>query len=449
MEFEDRWKPYFPDYEFDLDGSSLNIFSGKACLDVDGKKVECSARCDLVFSPYQKITIFVTDAGMLDSTNVSSFSTIKLDSIGEFEVLLRSRLRDAGDEHSKIVLNPKETPVRFYSSKANVHEVKFHLFDFPQISSDLKLIGNDGGSILALEGMILKEEHWTVRLNSVKNTGDAIKKTENDGITRMTHVACLKKSDDTTFSAEEFSDIWILLVNFFTFLKGGRTWPVMSTGYSNDRPVLHYWSAPQVSNNNFSWFNPDDPSLAEAFFPLFTEIWNRSSEWTETLDRVILWYAKANTLGVTPGNDVGIIMAQAALERLAYQYLVVDENTSKFSEPNEFGKLRASCKIRKLCESLGIPLHITDVTPDIFSEKHVVGWEDIPHALTDIRNLIVHPKKKHQKSFQKCYFEAWIMSVWLLELCILGVCGYNGKYKNRLERPYCPTVSVPWAGKDS
>ena len=69
-----------------------------------------------------------------------------------------------------------------------------------------------------------------------------------------------------------------------------------------------------------------------------------------------------------------------------------------------------------------------------------------PHALTEIRNTLVHPEHKKRGQFRKAYFEAWNLGLWYLEMSILAVCKYQGTYGNRLKsgRYIGQVEEVPW-----
>lgn len=68
---------------------------------------------------------------------------------------------------------------------------------------------------------------------------------------------------------------------------------------------------------------------------------------------------------------------------------------------------------------------------------------DAPHAITDIRNSLVHPVSK--KDVRNCYIEAWKLSLWYLELSVLALCGYDGIYTCRLTATYVTdSKKVPW-----
>ena len=161
----------------------------------------------------------------------------------------------------------------------------------------------------------------------------------------------------------------------------------------------------------------------------------------------IYWYAQANTGGGSPGIDAAIILAQSALERLAYHYLVVDR---KMISGKGFDDLRASDRLRMLFTVCGIPNEITDTTPDIRQANDTFRkeskWVDAPHAITDIRNSLVHPVSK--KKVHGCYVDAWKLSLWYLELSVLALCGYDDTYTSRLTAKYVTeSETVPWGKK--
>lgn len=62
---------------------------------------------------------------------------------------------------------------------------------------------------------------------------------------------------------------------------------------------------------------------------------------------------------------------------------------------------------------------------------------DCAGCITAIRNRITHPKRKGKSTTILKYSpeertEAYILSKWYLELCLLRLFGYDGVYANRL-----------------
>jgi len=113
------------------------------------------------------------------------------------------------------------------------------------------------------------------------------------------------------------------------------------------------------------------------------------------------------------------------------------------------GGLRAADKLCLLVTSLDLPLDI----PPYLSALHAKRgekWQDAMHAITDVRNTIVHPRERLE--LPDCsYFEAWNLSLWYLEMVLLRLCGHKGNYGNRLAMcRFVGTVeSVPWAKNES
>lgn len=428
----------FSKFNVSSDGQRVPVCSGSAVLWVGDSKfdVDCEYYLTLLPEPRVRVKV-VADTGFIISLSGSDLR-LSFEGGPQMELLLISQHMDFDSEKGSLIFTLKREPSLITLADLSANRATFHLFDFVEFYRSGCLSRSDMGG---LSGMRLKGQNYEITLNSLDNTQDNIKATKEDGIVRLTHMGVFRKNDGSNFVFDEYMSFQVELSSFLTFLKGGRNWPCLITGYSGDTLAFRALSAPVASKNSQSWFDPHSASDAENLYPLFSALWAKSDEWQSCLSSVLYWYAQSNTKGGVPAIDACIILAQTALEKLAYQYLVVDRN---MISPDGFEKLIASDKIRMLGSCLGIPLGIQPVTTNIFRESSVVRWCDIPHALTYIRNSLVHPKKKHQESIRKCYFEAWNVSVWLLELCILAVSGYTGQYRNRLELPYCPKVSVPW-----
>jgi len=74
-----------------------------------------------------------------------------------------------------------------------------------------------------------------------------------------------------------------------------------------------------------------------------------------------------------------------------------------------------------------------------------VRWNNAPHALTEIRNSLVHPEHKRRRQFDTVYYEAWNLGLWYLAMVLLAVCEYSGTYRNRLKKRYVGQVEkVSW-----
>ncbi len=165
-----------------------------------------------------------------------------------------------------------------------------------------------------------------------------------------------------------------------------------------------------------------------------------------TVKRLMEFAWLGTSIGVGP--DTGLILSQTALELLAWTYCVQDQ---KMVSPEAFKQrsgLKASDKFRLLMSSLDIPKEV----PRVLSALHGnpgKKWIDGLHAITDIRNSLVHPDSNSIISGNS-YYEACQLSLWYLDLVLLHLCGHNGNYANRLlvsDRCQGEVEPVPWAYK--
>lgn len=280
-------------------------------------------------------------------------------------------------------------------------------------------------------------------VKSLVSTSEDIKKLKQEGAYRLTHIGKIQKSDQTLFVGKDVDDCLNALRFFLSFAKGGWCEPICAVGSdTSGNRVWGTWSSPRSPwQNPLSWFDTHNGSQLSTLFPGFMERWS-NDDWCETLREVIYWHLNANFS--SRGIDAGIILAQAAIEKLSYECAVKEK---KLLTPMRFKGLRASDKFRLLFSSLGIPLDIPSETPNLqnLATSCQMNWLDAPHALTEIRNSLVHPEHKHRRQFRTAYYEAWNLGLWYLEMSILAICGYSGTYGNRLKQRWVgETEDVPW-----
>lgn len=343
--------------------------------------------------------------------------------------------------------HPKYEPVELddMSSKTSVTAI-FHLFNFPDFQGGQ----HQDTAPARCPLLILESEEWKIYIQALPDgaTREAWNRIKAENGCFLTHMVKLERKDGELFSGDDASEQCHLLNSFLSFAKGGRCTPVCGVGF--DAAGATTWknfAAPPVSKPHYSWFTPFKGCQLEFLFPLFAKCWQQSEEWKNCLSTAIYWYTQANAGGGSLDIYGAIILAQSALERLAHHYLVVDR---KMISAKGFDDLRASDRLRMLFAVCGIPNEIMDLTPDICqandSFKKNSKWMDAPHAITDIRNELVHPVKK--KEVDDCFLDAWKLSLWYLELSILAMCGYDGTYTSRLTAK-CANESetVPWGKK--
>ena len=157
----------------------------------------------------------------------------------------------------------------------------------------------------------------------------------------------------------------------------------------------------------------------------------------------LYWYVAANDRGTGIGVDAGLILAQTALQHLAWTYCVQDR---KMVSAHAFGRrgLSAADRIRLLATALDIP---TDLPASLrlLHAKRGSKWDDGADVITGIRNSLVHPAKKSEL-VEGSYYEAWKLSLRFLDLVFLRLLGHEGECANRLaQRMVGEVETVPWA----
>ena len=310
----------------------------------------------------------------------------------------------------------------------------FNFYDFKDFNKNIpyKGAGVSGGYTISED--TFETQDYNITIQSLKETNRNIKEINEKGISRLTHVAKVEKKDKGFISVEEYKKLQKLLTCFFSFSKGSWINPSCPIGIdANAEKAWYLLNAPKSEWKSLeSWFKPtyNQPSMPtmKKLFLQFSELW-KIEDWRETLWEVIYWFINAND--GARGVDAGLILAQTALERLSFEYVV---NDKKLLSNKGFKDIWASDKFRLLFSSLNIPLEIPSELKTLTKEAKSHNWLDAPHALTEIRNSLVHPEhKKHGKFGIAAYSEAHTLSLWYLEISILAICKYDDVYANRVK----------------
>lgn len=446
-----RPEPLRPIYSFTAAAEHVILSQGAVEVSLDGNVYSGTADLLLQFMPNPRLIFHASVQGGKGSPFAFAFNE-PADGSLSFNGQLVSGFSGARRANLAAVTweldwHPEFEPVVLcdMQSKTSVSAV-FHLFNFPEFHGGQY----QDSAPAACSLLVLTSAEWRFSVQELPDnaTREVWKRIKSDGVSRLTHMVKLERNNGDLFSGEEAREQCHLLDNFLAFVKGGLCTAVCGVGLAEDgEKTWTTFASPRTSNPPYSWFTPFQANQAERLFPLFASRWQQSDEWKECLQAVIYWYRQANTSGRSPSIDSAIILAQVALERLAYHYIVIDR---KMISGKGFDDLRASDRLRMLFSICGIPNEITDTALNIrqANERFQKSskWVDAPHAITDIRNSLVHPVNK--KDVRNCYVDAWKLSLWYLELSVLALCGYDGTYTCRLTARYVTdSKKVPWEDK--
>ncbi len=129
---------------------------------------------------------------------------------------------------------------------------------------------------------------------------------------------------------------------------------------ASGKQVYEEWGVGRTAegqwNSLISWFDARNAELLPQVFPGFAKLWY-TDVWSPALAHTLYWYVAACEGGTGRGNDAGLILAQTALELVAWTYCVQDRKMVS-SRAFKRGGLIASDKFRLLASTLDIPTTI-------------------------------------------------------------------------------------------
>lgn len=265
----------------------------------------------------------------------------------------------------------------------------------------------------------------------------------------ITHVGKLERITGGSFSAADAKGIEEALFWFLSFCRGSWVAPLLAVGFdAGGKQVWEEWRKWKIERwrRVGSWFDSWSRVGLVGVFPGFHRRWKDES-WNEPIRLALHWYVESNMCA--GGVEGGTILAQAAFELLAWTLLVEDQ---KVLSEDEFKKLRASDMLRSLLSSCEIPLAIPSSLCELTKSATAHNWADGPHAITEVRNALVHASPKKRKKVLGAdtgtRYEAWWLGLWYLELVLLWLFDFRGKYSDRLVRDGGKGQEVrlvPWA----
>jgi hypothetical protein len=328
----------------------------------------------------------------------------------------------------------------------NLSYIIFHLTNFFDFGESF--ISKPGHKWLGR--LSLEADGWKINIDSLENISSIINTLESKGGYAITHVGKIERDDNKPFNLEDAKDTLEALRWFLTFARGFWITPIFLVGYDSEgNKILQGWGDNQIIapwREVYSWF----PNLKsyQSFDQLFSGFLHRWKNpiWNETIRLSIHWYLESIALaGAVQGS---IVLMQTAFELLAWTLLVEDK---KIMSMDGCEKLPAADKLRLLLSQCGISLKIPESLTNLLKVAKEYNWVDGGQALTEIRNAIVHsnPKKRTRilnRPFSE-QIDTYNLGLWYLELILLHLFDYKGKYFNRVANKdfYNDNIeSVPW-----
>jgi hypothetical protein len=316
-------------------------------------------------------------------------------------------------------LIPVKTPLQYIGDDdTKMRVIKARLFNF------VDFWGGNGPSAYDL---VLVWQNLKIVISATKNRKQAFDRLKAGAVYEETHLVEITYEDNSEILGIDATRIIQTLNRFLTFVKGSWCQLVLPEGFNDNERVWFQLNAPREAYRNpSSWFPIHSAKEVQTLFESFYSSHSKP-ELIELWRTLIYWYQNANNN--ERGLDVGIIIAQTAMERLSY--FVIVQQSGMLSEKG-FKDLRASDKFRLLLSHYKINLNVPESLKTITTNMIKCRWTDGPHTVTDIRNSLVHPKVQNRDAIHDSMYDAWRLTMWYLEVCFLKFFDYKGSYTNRL-----------------
>lgn len=274
---------------------------------------------------------------------------------------------------------------------------------------------------------IFDYDNWHIVLATLDNCFDLEELLKFEGGYGVTHVCKIERLDNTVFTLEESYQIIEAFSYYLSFVRGIWIAPLLVSGFDGEgNKLLEEWRNPIIQGDSwqhgYQWADVDSSTAIVAPFAGFMRKWQEPT-WKEVIQNAIQWYIES--LKHSHGYNSSIVLLQAALEKIAWTFLKVNECVTS----QGFNGLKASGQIRLLLKFLDIPLEPIDKYPEINKKAKELNWDDSIVAITTIRNTIIHPQvnKKSEKSqfpSEKVIQEAFDIGHTYLLKCLLKLFDY-------------------------
>lgn len=253
----------------------------------------------------------------------------------------------------------------------------------------------------------------------------------------------------SSITLEEAREILFEFSSFMTFLNGRNTSAMFATGIHEDKTHWQDFTNYHIDSYRdvITWPNVNELALFNDCYQRFRSFW-KNEEHRSFLHSAITWYCMCN--GDASPRESALIMAQSTLE-LLYNWLLIETKGLILGKDAE--SLSASNKVRLLLSQINVsyeaPAHFKHLCEYIEKTDEL---SDAPDAIVGIRNAVVHgqlgKRKKVWEMHYKTKYEALQLCIWYIEMSMLFILKFEGKYLNRCSKNRVESArreNVPWS----
>ena len=327
-----------------------------------------------------------------------------------------------GGNGIKGTLIPTKQLSTVVKKRRRLQSVKFSILNFPIFFGQQDKWIEENNTSHRLGFAQIKASPWLIEISEAQNLCENLKILKSNPGFVITHTGIIKLSNGNTFSVKDVEDILSGLGKFLSFTHGVYSGLTLIEG--EDRNGNKTWIQWGCSPYTKPWRDNQSKTMIiqtegwDFISDVFPEFWvqfTRGDDWKRTIIRAIDWYLISNESAL----HVGIIITQAALERLSYQILGQKKgNTGEF--------------IRDTLKKLNLDPQIPSSCSKLKKIQKANNLAHGPHTLIEIRNDFVHPKNKLGEITNDVLHESRNLGQRYIELILLKLFKYRGRYINRL-----------------
>jgi len=315
---------------------------------------------------------------------------------------------------------PKSQPQMVVSDDTAMTSADFLVVNFRWFRGDQDVHRKTDDAYQRVSAFRLLFGPWVVELTAVSRLHEILKQAEDSAGYAVTHTGCCFRSDGAEFTAVEADRVVRGLALFLSFVRGSRCGMALAA-----------YTAPDGTR---AWFRLGAGHVARGGSPrswlvgidsgnpipdLFGTFWKHfEGEDGAALEHILNWYLTAGE----SSHHVGIVMAQAALERLSVWIC----GPTGFTRRGEF--IRTAMGDLGLQNLANVPATLSNLRE--FMEAR--GIDHGPWAIVEVRNDIVHPATRGSTISPRTQFEAAELAEYYVELMLLKKFSYSGEHWNRI-----------------
>lgn len=421
----------------------IKIYSGDFMLKREEKEFPVNG--EIIFK-------WFPDMGVKFKASFTTSAKPNFDEIGEYEIWIDNRsmakikLYDlnlteqstCGGQANKFIWGEKSIAV---------NEVIFAIPNMREYLGDSVKEVTEGSIKVQKSRLILEDKPYKIILDKTVDYKVRQEKLNEDGGFLITYLGKITNVG-RALSLTDLHKWHNRFHHFLYFLNGRRIAPMFYTGSFDGQNLWTDYTnyTVDIHKNVNCWsdihYLNDLPSLWKSY----NKLWKEEND-QDFLKTAIHWYVEANSqAGMVDGS---IILIQTALE-LIYNWLIVERQ--KVIIGGDAEKLSAANKIRMIIFQLKIDAAVPPAFQELAALPNVI---DGPEAFTFIRNALVHGQESKRTELRKidlmAKYQALQLGIWYVELALLFILDYKGKYRNRTDgNPWKNTGTiVPWINDKS